>query len=311
MKNTRTNQKGITLIALIITIIILIILAGVAINLSIGENGIINRAKQAKESYINAQEDEQIKISHVANKLDDLVDGPSNGENNEIEETITIDKIKPGDYIRYDSGSNGKILFRVLYPLSSKYGLQIISHDSVKSVSLNGSNWNEQKTKYNNAINILNEEAQLYKNDTYAIDARCVGSSPSNKNAENTTVVTYNRDYTGTEDVSGMKSGDTNYEEDYNAMVSANIHSIGKEYWLASRYTANVDDSYFFYINFVTTKGEFTSHNFNFLGVNTWSGLVQVQKWDSIGLRPCIKLKENLKIESGKGTQISPYELSL
>ena len=36
--------KGITLISLIITIILLIILAGVGINLSLGENGIFNRA---------------------------------------------------------------------------------------------------------------------------------------------------------------------------------------------------------------------------------------------------------------------------
>lgn len=44
-------NKGITLISLVITIIILIILAGVAINLSLGQNGIFNRAKQAKENY--------------------------------------------------------------------------------------------------------------------------------------------------------------------------------------------------------------------------------------------------------------------
>lgn len=43
--------KGITLITLVITIIILLILAGVAINLSLGENGIFKRAKQAKEQY--------------------------------------------------------------------------------------------------------------------------------------------------------------------------------------------------------------------------------------------------------------------
>lgn len=43
--------EGITLISLVITIVILIILAGVAINLGIGENGIFRRAKQTKEQY--------------------------------------------------------------------------------------------------------------------------------------------------------------------------------------------------------------------------------------------------------------------
>ena len=39
LQNLR-NNKGITLIALIITVIVMLILAGVAINLTIGENGI-------------------------------------------------------------------------------------------------------------------------------------------------------------------------------------------------------------------------------------------------------------------------------
>ena len=52
-KFNKSNNLGITLIALIITIIILIILAGVTINLSIGENGLFSKAKYAKEEYLN------------------------------------------------------------------------------------------------------------------------------------------------------------------------------------------------------------------------------------------------------------------
>ena len=43
------EQRGITLIALVITIIITVILAGVAINLTVGENGLFTKAKQARE----------------------------------------------------------------------------------------------------------------------------------------------------------------------------------------------------------------------------------------------------------------------
>ena len=46
MKKTR-KMKGITLIALVVTIVVLLILAGVSINLVIGDNGIITRAKEA------------------------------------------------------------------------------------------------------------------------------------------------------------------------------------------------------------------------------------------------------------------------
>ena len=48
MKEKQKNTKGITLIALVVTIIILIILAGVSINLVFGQSGIITKAKNAK-----------------------------------------------------------------------------------------------------------------------------------------------------------------------------------------------------------------------------------------------------------------------
>ena len=46
----RKNQ-GITLVALIITVIIMLILAGVAISLTIGDNGIFQKAQQGSNQY--------------------------------------------------------------------------------------------------------------------------------------------------------------------------------------------------------------------------------------------------------------------
>lgn len=45
------RNKGITLIALVVTIIVLIILAGVSVNLVLGQNGIITKAKEAKKEH--------------------------------------------------------------------------------------------------------------------------------------------------------------------------------------------------------------------------------------------------------------------
>lgn len=61
------KTNGITLIALVITIIILIILAGVAINLTIGENGIFKKAQYAKETteYASALEILNLKIQEA------------------------------------------------------------------------------------------------------------------------------------------------------------------------------------------------------------------------------------------------------
>ena len=49
MKTKRIRQKGITLIALVITIIVLLILAGVSIATLTGQNGLLTKAQTAGE----------------------------------------------------------------------------------------------------------------------------------------------------------------------------------------------------------------------------------------------------------------------
>lgn len=56
------NQKGITLIALVITIIVLLILAGVSIAMLTGENGILNQATTAKDTTKKAEIEERINM---------------------------------------------------------------------------------------------------------------------------------------------------------------------------------------------------------------------------------------------------------
>ena len=58
MKQFKEN-KGITLIALVVTVIVLIILAGVSINMLVGENGIINMAQRAKNETEQAKKEEE------------------------------------------------------------------------------------------------------------------------------------------------------------------------------------------------------------------------------------------------------------
>ena len=59
LRNTLRRNKGITLIALVVTIIVLLILAGISIAMLTGQNGILNRAAEAKEKTGVAQEDEE------------------------------------------------------------------------------------------------------------------------------------------------------------------------------------------------------------------------------------------------------------
>ena len=86
MKSLRNSkQKGITLIALVVTIVVLIILATVSILAVFGDNGIIARAQKAKEIQEKAKIDETNKIDNYASyinkylqkKAGEIVEKPS------------------------------------------------------------------------------------------------------------------------------------------------------------------------------------------------------------------------------------------
>ncbi|MFR0823503.1 MAG: hypothetical protein ACLSHH_07880, partial [Clostridia bacterium] len=66
----KTKQKGVTLIALVITIIVLIILAGVAINALVGENGIITQAQRAKDDTEQGKREEQGGLLSLEQQID-------------------------------------------------------------------------------------------------------------------------------------------------------------------------------------------------------------------------------------------------
>ncbi|MBR3163392.1 MAG: hypothetical protein IKF17_04780, partial [Clostridia bacterium] len=56
------KQNGITLIALVITIIVLLILAGITIASLTGENGILSRASESRDSQNKAQVQEELQL---------------------------------------------------------------------------------------------------------------------------------------------------------------------------------------------------------------------------------------------------------
>ena len=60
------NKKGITLIALVVTIVVLLILAGVTINLLLDENGIIVKSKDARIEYSQAKTNEEINLDSAS-----------------------------------------------------------------------------------------------------------------------------------------------------------------------------------------------------------------------------------------------------
>ena len=69
------EEKAITLIALVVTIIVLIILAGVSINLVFGNLGIVTKAKEAKRMQEQAELNEQIALGELSNEIDKTING--------------------------------------------------------------------------------------------------------------------------------------------------------------------------------------------------------------------------------------------
>ena len=69
------NNRGITLVALIITVVIMLILAGVAIAAIVDGDGLFNRARQATESYEEAARNESDQIKTLMNEIDEYLTG--------------------------------------------------------------------------------------------------------------------------------------------------------------------------------------------------------------------------------------------
>ena len=78
------KKKGITLIALVITIVIMLLLAGVAIQMSLGENGIIVKSAQAKKEQAKAELYEVAKMEYLNLKTKALEKGEPNPEAEKI-----------------------------------------------------------------------------------------------------------------------------------------------------------------------------------------------------------------------------------
>ena len=93
------KEQGITLIALIITIVILLILAGIGIATLTGDNGLFTRAQQAKEKTQESQERENETIENYIAQIDEISD------ENTLVNKVKSGKIKIGDYVKYEPNS--------------------------------------------------------------------------------------------------------------------------------------------------------------------------------------------------------------
>lgn len=101
MKTKIKQEKGITLIALVVTIVVLLILAGVSLNAIFSDSGIIKKAQEAQNKMDEAQQKDLSSINELNTWLDNQVN-ETTGEGDSV--------IKIGNTTEYTVTSTGKIL---------------------------------------------------------------------------------------------------------------------------------------------------------------------------------------------------------
>ena len=94
-KQIRKEQRGITLIALVITIIIIIILATITINFAFGDNGLIKKAEEARDLMTNDMSHEQGVMQNAADYMNEFIAGMNGGSGTEEPDPPTPPEPEP------------------------------------------------------------------------------------------------------------------------------------------------------------------------------------------------------------------------
>ena len=106
-----TNSKGITLVALVITIVVILILAGVTIATLTGDNGLLQKATTAKQDNEDSKELELIKLSVSAAQVAGKGTITTENLNNELKSNLNseTDVVESSDYWYYKANKNYRI----------------------------------------------------------------------------------------------------------------------------------------------------------------------------------------------------------
>ena len=167
------NKKGITLIALVVTIVVLLILAGVTISLLLDENGIIAKSKDARIGTRASQVEDEVGmwkqhnfINKESNQAQENADTMlanlisrkllTEDEIDRNQELITIKK-KDGTVIKEISYDNVTINISKT-PATEKSGVVILKVESVEGLPIQTIKNEEEFTSFANSITSLSEE---------------------------------------------------------------------------------------------------------------------------------------------------------
>ena len=164
MKNFVKTNKGITLIALVITIIVLLILAGISISMLSGDNGILNKATQAKDATRGGEVQETVTLEAANNAGAEYLGGTKKTRAQVISELHANGKLTDAEVATLEENDvitigGITIDFSVLGPISNAKTLVQAFKDGEINVG-------DYITNYNSTLNNSNATASLTTEET-------------------------------------------------------------------------------------------------------------------------------------------------
>lgn len=205
------SEHGVTIMALVITIIVLLILAGITIQMALDDNGIIKQAKNAKNTYESSREAEQVALGQASNSIQDAM----NSTAAKIGQTGTMPENAGSDNVKDDKAwiYNNKVYFGIPYGYypSNKYGeLENVSERYITFSSLS------------NIIGLTNDKLAVGQN-VLGID----GAFTSDGTATADNISKGKIAYVNGKKIVGSGAGETNnYNSGYNNGYSAASQSV-------------------------------------------------------------------------------------
>lgn len=164
MKNKVKTQHGITLIMLVVTIVVILILAGITVDLAFGENGIITRAVQARDATRAGEIKDMITVVVANNALADYTGGTRQTRTEVIAQLHADGKLTDSEVQTLEENDviiigGITIDFSVLGPISNvKTLVQAFKDEEIKV--------GDYITNYNSTLNNSNATASLTSEET-------------------------------------------------------------------------------------------------------------------------------------------------
>jgi len=256
MLNRSKSDKGVTLIALVITIAVLLILAGVSITAITDDSGILSRTNELSESANTSIEQNTQELNNMTNELD-YVMNPWVQNKTEVTKklksgTVTLNV---GDNYTYDCGVEGYTgAWKVLGAENGK--LLIMSTVDVGTLQLSG------KDGYNTGVSKLNEMCAPYGKNARSIKVedinRVTGYDPTNQGDGTVYCAGQFTEYGNKVTYTASGSSATN-GQNYTGSISYYEHPDGKKIGTDNVTSITVEStSYYYYPYSLTTSSSTT-----------------------------------------------------